>query len=613
MKVKCSTVICVLSGICLAVAGNVCAAEPELVLKVDLGCPKIRFTFKQGWIRWEMPAGCDGRPHEGIWLNDIGGSGINAYLSSHDDLSMGNLRTGYGEAICNTNYQWHHPGNRQGSSRTFRTPGAPASNLELTFIGPGLTAGEYELRTYHCYPVKSVNMASIKVTGYGVTQLNELKDVPIQQVKHDKDLVPSVLRFYVTGQGPAKITYESGQGHDSNAVINAFELIRIAPSPRPTNPSPADKAKFVPTDTRLSWQGGPKGVTYNVIFAGSAGDISPRSEPSIKGLTEPVLDIRKVRPKSLRADAEYFWRADYVFPDGRIARSDKWSFRTKGEDSAGKPSEEVPQATESRLMFKVDLALPIADGVPYPGTAKEGWTIWASPVWWDMYAHDGQWLRNIDGSGVNAYMTLGNNGMGSLKVKGMRMDSKAGDGPPLGMPSADPICNTWYYSADWASHKSVWGNIVLYFENLPAGTYTLYSYHNFWYNCDRYECDCGPGFVEYRGEYRANRPSQGPMPSIKAMSLPAKPPANWLATKDASWVLPKGTGKGVTAIQNVYHFAAQHVEHDEELIPSIVKFKTDGSPVVIIYEAPQDYWDYRDYPGGRAILNAFRLEHVITK
>jgi hypothetical protein len=50
-------------------------------------------------------------------------------------------------------------------------------------------------------------------------------------------------------------------------------------------------------------------------------------------------------------------------------------------------------------------------------------------------------------------------------------------------------------------------------------------------------------------------------------------------------------------------------------------FRVDGGPyvqeidsqVLIIYEAPQDYWDYRDYPGGRGIPNAFRLEQVINK
>jgi len=588
MKTKCFLLICGLICICLAASSvSFAAATGEMALKVDLGCPDNPPTFKQGWIPWEIPNGCDGRPQEGVWLNDIGGSGISAYLSTYRDESMGNLRIGYGEAICNTNYQWHHPGNKQGSSRTFKSPGAPQSNIELTFIGKGLVAGEYELRTYHCFPARTTNIASITAKGYGgfgITQIGETKDIAVQQVKKDEDLVPSVVRFYATGQGPAIITYAGGDGQyaletgqGSNPVINALELVRVKPSPRPENPSPADKARFVPVDTKLAWKGGPEGVTYNVLFGGSAGDLDPRTEPVVTGLTEPVLDIKKIRPKGLRANTEYFWRADYVFPDGRIARSDKWSFRTKAADAGDK----VSGATESRLVFKVDLALPLADGVPYPGTAKEGWTIWASPTWADMYAHDGQWLRDIAGTGINAYMTLGNNGMGSLKVKGMRMHSKKGEGPPTGRPSADPICNSWYYSADWAG--KIWGSIVLYFENIPAGTYTLYSYHNFWYNCDRYECDCGPGFIEYRGEYRANREAQGPMPSIKAMSLPEKPPASWLAKKDTSWVLPRGTGKGVTAIQNVYNFEAQHVERDEELIPSVVKFKTDGSPVVIIY------------------------------
>jgi hypothetical protein len=51
-------------------------------------------------------------------------------------------------------------------------------------------------------------------------------------------------------------------------------------------------------------------------------------------------------------------------------------------------------------------------------------------------------------------------------------------------------------------------------------------------------------------------------------------------------------------------------EYNEELIRSLVTFRTDGSPALIVYEAPQDYWDYRDYPDGCAILNAFRLQQV---
>ena len=36
-------------------------------------------------------------------------------------------------------------------------------------------------------------------------------------------------------------------------------------------------------------------------------------------------------------------------------------------------------------------------------------------------------------------------------------------------------------------------------------------------------------------------------------------------------------------------------------------------PALIIYGALQDYWDYRDYPGGRGILKALRLEPVVNK
>jgi len=613
-------------------AVGVQAAEPDMELKVDFGCPDNPPTFKQGWIPWEIPGGCSGRPHEGVWLNDIGGSGINAYLSSYDDLSMGNLRIGYGDAICNTNYQWQHPGNVQGSSRTFHCPGAPESNIELTFIGPGLTAGEYELKTYHCFPSPIVNMSSITAKGEGVTQLNEVKNISVQQVEDDEQLVPSIIRFYLTGQGPAKIIYEAGDGQfaletgkSSNPVINAFELTRVKPSLRPVDPSPEDKAEFIPSDTkRLSWKPGPPGTIYNVLFAGSAGDLDPESQPDITGLTVPFVDVIEVRRKGLKPNTEYFWRADYVFPDGRIARSDKWSFKTKNPETANQADAEPEGQMQTKLIFKVDLALPMADGVPYPGTAKEGWTIWADPAWYDMYAEGIVTLEDISSSGIDARLTLGYEGMGCLKVKGMRMHSKKGEGPPTGKPDADPICNTWYQCADWASHGGSKyypsGYVLLAFYNLTAGTYNLFSYHNHWYYCDRYECDC-LGLVEYRGAYRANKVEQGAMPRISAMSFAdAKKyvdqheiyrEKHFLDSWNKLSKPAGGATGGVRSLKEVYNFTAQHVEHDEQLIPSIIRFKTDGSAVFVMYEAPQDYWDYRDYPGGRAILNAFRLERII--
>jgi hypothetical protein len=77
--------------------------------------------------------------------------------------------------------------------------------------------------------------------------------------------------------------------------------------------------------------------------------------------------------------------------------------------------------------------------------------------------------------------------------------------------------------------------------------------------------------------------------------------------------LPPGPGTGVTAIENAYNVQPQHVYSDEELIPSLIRFQTDGSPVLIIYKAGSN-----DYPdcgrpgreGSRGILNAFELNIV---
>jgi hypothetical protein len=72
-----------------------------------------------------------------------------------------------------------------------------------------------------------------------------------------------------------------------------------------------------------------------------------------------------------------------------------------------------------------------------------------------------------------------------------------------------------------------------------------------------------------------------------------------------------GTGTGVTAIQNAYDVGVTHVYSDDQVATSTITFETDGSEVLIIYEAPD--WGYPDCArsgreGGRGILNAFELE-----
>jgi len=286
------------------------------------------------------------------------------------------------------------------------------------------------------------------------------------------------------------------------------------------------------------------------------------------------------------------------------------------------------------LHLKVDLGLPIWCGYPLPppctlcdipiaGTIKEGWTPWVSPRWQDMYDHGTVQLENIDGTGICMMLSTVRGGHMALKVCGMIMPSLNG-GEPYGSPLYDPICNSWLYNCDFAENPQ--GDIVLGIYNLPAGEYALYSYHNHFY-CERLSGDPTP----VRCECQCN--PQPAMPSITAMSIselvyrylavygwwdvereflngmpeywdyhgqPVFPPDHPLG--------PRACGN-VTTLQGAYNVQPQQVTRDEDLVPSLVKFRTDGSAVHIVYESGCCANDgvRPDRYGGRAILNAFEL------
>jgi len=350
-------------------------------------------------------------------------------------------------------------------------------------------------------------------------------------------------------------------------------------------PYPLDTAINVPVDAKLKWKAGPLAVTHKVYFGTNWEAVSEYAHPVYVGRKT------EFKPPRLEKVKTYYWRVDEVHGDKTVT-GDIWQFMTEGT-----------------LAIQVDLAVTKWNSTePMPETAKPGWTIWADPGWADLYSHDGKKLENIAGTSIDVHITLGYEGMGCLKVKGLRMYSKAGGGRPSGKVLGDPLCNTWFESADWASygtgHPGSWGNVLLCISELPAGEYELYSYHNHFYHCDRYEDSC-LGIVKFLGGFYQTAAEQGPMPAIRVIALPPKA----LPYYD-HWGFGPGTGKGVEAIQNAYNVSATHVDDDWKLSPSLVKFRTDGSPVLVIYEAPRDYWDYREYPGGRAILNAFRLIRV---
>jgi len=371
-------------------------------------------------------------------------------------------------------------------------------------------------------------------------------------------------------------------GYDPNIVRKGRTWSFTVVDGKAKKPHPLDTAINVPLDIKLKWKSGYAAKKHKVYFGTNPQAVSDYAQPVYTGTTT------EYSPPKIDKVTTYYWRVDEIY-ENQTVKGDIWQFLTEGT-----------------LQLQVDLAVTKwQSSQPIPETAKPGWTIWAAPAWADLYSHDGQKLQNAGDTPIDFHLTIGYEGMGCLKTKGLRMYSKAGSGPPAGKVQGQPLCNTWLESADWASYgtgvSGSWGNILLVISDLPAGTYELYSYHNHFYHCDRYEDSC-LGKVKYHGGFYKTADEQGPMPAIRVTALPPEPPTGY-----DHWGLKPGPGKGVKSIANAHNVSATHLDDDCKLSPSMVKFETDGSPVLVIYEAPRDYWDYREYPGGRAILNAFRL------
>jgi hypothetical protein len=371
-------------------------------------------------------------------------------------------------------------------------------------------------------------------------------------------------------------------GYDPNIVNMGRVWSFTVVDGKATEPYPLDTAINVPVDAKLTWRAGHLAKTHKVYFGENWEAVSDYAEPVYVG------KAGEHKPGRLDKVKTYYWRVDELHGD-KTVRGNVWQFMTEGT-----------------LAVQVDLAVPKwGSSEPIPGTAKDGWTIWAARAWADLYSHDNQRIENVGGTSIDFQIALGNEGMGCLKAKGMRMSARGGGGKPSGKVLGDPLCNTWFESADWASYGAApagfWGNVLLCISDLPAGVYKLHSFHNHFYHCDRYEDSC-VGFVKHRGGFYKTAVEQGPMPAVHVMALPPK-----ILPGYDKWGLPAGTGKGVESLQNAYNVSATPVDDDWKLSPSLVRFRTDGSAVLVIYEAPRDYWDYREYPGGRAILNAFRL------
>ena len=244
-------------------------------------------------------------------------------------------------------------------------------------------------------------------------------------------------------------------------------------------------------------------------------------------------------------------------------------------------------AGSASARIKVDFAY--SEG-QFPGaqdpdgkTVKPGWISWGEGMGWgDLSRHDAKTLEDIGGTGIDATITVGRGGDAALHVLGLEFvcDGCAASGTVQG----DPIANSYILSfRHWGPGQTERdGSVILTFTNLGEGDYTLTSYHSDANN---------PAFrLGSKNRYVSRVPEYfDVMPEILV------------------------TGEGVTQIHDEetvdVDVPIQHVGFDAELIPSVVKFHTDGSsPVEVEYVTPFGC----DYTlGGAAVLNAFILEDVL--
>jgi hypothetical protein len=224
-----------------------------------------------------------------------------------------------------------------------------------------------------------------------------------------------------------------------------------------------------------------------------------------------------------------------------------------------------------------------------------------------MYMHDWRGIRDLGGTGIDASMTAGREGTNGIKCYDMCMDNKAGGWPPTGSPVGGAIANTWYTSVDRVSFPQACVMLALY--NLPVGRYGLVSYHNLWEPCGDgvRECTkCG-----YSGQA---------MPNVHVWSYEdANDFGQWLGIhypqyagqfwdgfrKIKGFGGPPPHSTNVVAIEEDCNVMPSSTTNDDEVTKSLVKFWTDGSPVIIMYESGDCITT--QYIGCRGVLNAFRV------
>jgi len=91
------------------------------------------------------------------------------------------------------------------------------------------------------------------------------------------------------------------------------------------NPNPADGAKYVATDAKLSWTAGATGVKHDVYFGTDQTAVANGTGGTLKSSQQTALTYE---PGTLANGTTYYWRIDEYNSSGTKYPGDVWSFKT---------------------------------------------------------------------------------------------------------------------------------------------------------------------------------------------------------------------------------------------------------------------------------------------
>ena len=312
---------------------------------------------------------------------------------------------------------------------------------------------------------------------------------------------------------------------------------------------------------------------------------------------------------------------DITMVDDGVAEGDETVLITLSNISRGVPGDimehEFTINDPTFLDIKVDMVpeVWVGEGPPtqaIPGTHKPGWIAFMPGGWGDLYMHDFRGMRDVGGTGLDMCVTGGAEGRSGLKVYDMCMNNKAGGAAPNGSPVGEPIANSWFTSVDrCGGPMGVEGSSQLGIYNLPVGTYEVTLYHNLWEPSGDGSREC-----------TKNGYSGNPIVKVHVWSFDdADAFHNDVCLQYGHKCGPTGDalnkmkgfagpdpGTNVTAILEAFDVQPTAVQTDADVATSVVKFWTDGSPVIIYCQSGEG--QSSQYIGDRAPINAFELKTI---